>query len=154
MENIPKPQITRESIKESEEFKQHRRQSFWQVYFPMLVMLAIFVTVVVFAVLVTTKGDPNGSNVKWSSLILMFFISTASIITLIITAILGFSIYYLGQGIRKTPEVTNKGKFYVNLAGEKIKQAMDAITAPIIKVGGAAKGVQQAVDTLKGKTNK
>lgn len=148
MENIPKPEITQEKIKGTKEFARHRKQSFWQIYFPMIVVLAILILIVVLMVITTLKGDPFGTHSKWADVILMAIISIASFFTLIIIAILGASIYYLGKGIHKTPELTNQAKFYVDFGAEKINQVMSAITAPIIKAGGAAKGAQQAINRI------
>ena len=151
MENIPKPEITREKIKATPEFHKHRKQSFWQIYFPILAVLAIFIFIIVLLVLTTLKGDPTGIHSKWADLIVMGIIALASIVTLLITVVLGGSIYYLGIGIQKTPEITNQVKFYVNFGSEKIKEAMDAISKPIIKAGGAAKGLQTVADQLNKK---
>ncbi len=151
MSSLPKPEISQEKMKGTPEFKRHRKQSFWQVYFPMLVTLAVFIFIIVLLVLTTIKGDPEGIHSKYADLIVMGMILFASIITLIITAVLGASIYYLGIGIKKTPELTNQAKFYVNFGAEKIKTAMDAITKPIIKAGGAAKGIQTVFTQAKKK---
>lgn len=144
MENIPKPEITKEKIQATKEFALHRKQSFWQVYFPMMIIMAIFIFIIVLLVITTLNGDPNGTHSKYADLITMGIISLLSIVTLIIIAILGASIYYLGKGINKTPEVTNQVKFYFDLANVKIKQVMDTISLPLIKAGGAAKGAHQA----------
>ena len=151
IKKIPKPEITREVIKSTKEFRQHRKQSWWQIYFPMIMVLALFIFVIVLMVITTANGDPNGTHSKWADLIVMTIIVLASIATLIITAILGVSIYYLGTGIKKMPELSNQAKFYVNFGAEKIKYVMDAITQPIIKAGGALKGVQTAFDRMKKK---
>lgn len=112
MEKIPKPEITKEKIKATEEFKIHRKQSFWQVYFPMILILALFIFVIVLMVITTMNGDPNGTHSKYADLITMGIISILSIVTLIIIAILGASIYYLGKGIKQTPVVSNQAKYY------------------------------------------
>ena len=151
MENLPKPEITREKIKATDEYLQHRKQSFWQIYFPILVVLALFILVIVLLVLTTLQGDPAGTHSKWADLIVMGIVVIASFITLIITAALVASIYYLGIGINKTPELTNQVKFYVGYGAKKITEVMDKITSPIIKAGGVAKGVQTTLDSLKKK---
>jgi heme/copper-type cytochrome/quinol oxidase subunit 2 len=151
MENLPKPEITKETIKSTKEFKQHQKQSWWQIYFPMLLIIGLFITVIVLMVFATTPAGPNDTHSKWADLIVMVIIVLASIVTLIITAILGISIYYLGTGIKKMPELSNQAKFYVNYGAEKVKEVMDAITQPIIKAGGMVKGVQTAVDNMKKK---
>ena len=151
MEKLPKPTITRETIRATEEFKQHRKQSWWQIYFPMVLVLALFIFVIVLMVLTTVNGDPNGTHSKWADLIVMVIIVLASVVTLIITGILGVSIYYLGAGIKKMPELSNQAKYYVNFGAGKVKEVMDAITKPVIMAGGAAKGVQTALDSIKKK---
>ena len=122
MENLPKPEITREKIKATPEYLKHRKQTFWQIYFPILAVLALFIFIIVLLVLTTLKGDPTGIHSKWADLIVMGIIVLASFVTLIITAILGGSIYYLGIGIKKTPEITNQAKFYVDFGSEKVKR--------------------------------
>ena len=151
IKKIPKPEITREVIKSTKEFRQHRKQSWWQIYFPMIMVLALFIILIVLMVITTANGDPNGTHSKWADLIVMVIIVLASVVTLIITGILGVSIYYLGAGIKKMPELSNQAKYYVNFGAGKVKEVMDAITKPVIMAGGAAKGVQTALDSIKKK---
>jgi hypothetical protein len=71
---------------------------------------------------------------------------------LLITAALGASIYYLGMGIQKTPEHTGQAKYYLRFGAEKLKQTLDALSAPIIKLGGLSNGVKTATNSLKKKS--
>lgn len=152
MEKIPPPKITKETIKATKEFQAHRKQSFWQIYFPMIVVLSLFVLIIVLMVLTTLKGDPNGIHSKWADLIIMVLIVIISIVMLLITAALGASIYYLGIGIQKTLEITGQANYYLRFGAEKLKQALDALSTPIIKLGGLSNGVKAATNPIKKKS--
>ena len=120
----------------------------------MLVVLSLFVFIIVLMVLTTLKGDPNGIHSKWADLIIMVLIVLISVVMLLITAALGASIYYLGMGIQKTPEITGQAKYYLRFGANKLKQTLDALSAPIIKLGGLSNGVKAATTPLKKKSNR
>lgn len=147
MENTHKPEISREVIKKTAEFKKHRKQSFWQIYFPLAIVLLIIIAIIVLAVITAAQGDAEGVNSKWASLTLMVIILMTSVVALIVAAILYGSVYLLAKGIRKTPELSLQAQYIVNLIRDKTREVMNIVATPIVKIGGVA----QAVNTFGGR---
>lgn len=152
MATLPKPEINPKEIRLTKEFKRHKKQRFWHIYFPMILttlVLAAMMTLVIIAI--TQNPDMNS---KWASLILMVFIVVASLFTTVIAAILIYIAIYLGKGINAAPTYTNMAKFYTNFITSKLKEYSDKLTQPIIKTAGWSQGARTLFQLNKIKTDK
>lgn len=154
MENTNKPEISREIIKKTTEFKKHRKQSFWQIYLPLAIVLLIIIAIIVLAVITAAQGDAEGVNSKWAGLTLMVIILMSSVVGLVVAALLYGSIYLLAKGIRKTPEVSLQAQYLFNLVRDKTHEVMNIVAAPIVKIGGVAQAVNTFGDRITGKNKK
>jgi hypothetical protein len=154
MENTNKPEISREIIKKTAEFKKHRKQSFWQIYFPLAIVLLIIIAIIVLAVITAAQGDAEGINSKWASLTLMVIILMSSVVALVVAVILYGVVYLLAKGIRKTPEVSLQAQYLFNLVRDKTHEVMTMVATPIIKIGGVAHAVNTFSDRITGKNKK
>lgn len=154
MENTNQPEISREIIKNTSEFRKHRKQIFWQIYFPLAIVLLIIIAIIVLAVITAAKGDVEGVNSKWASLTLMVIILMSSVVALIVAAILYGSVYLLTKGIRKTTEISLQVQYMTNLVRDKTHEIMNILAAPMIKIGGTARAVSTLGDKITGKNNK
>ncbi|NSW51234.1 MAG: hypothetical protein HPY85_01870 [Anaerolineae bacterium] len=148
MSPLPVPEIDPKVIRKTREYKKHQKTTFWQIYFPLILSIALVLMVTVFAVLTTIQGDMAGTNSKWSSLILIIFISVISIFALGIAAALFYMAYTLAKGIHAAPVYTNMAKYYTNLFRQKVGQWSDAIVSPVIKAGGTAKGIHVFLQSI------
>lgn len=154
MENTEKPGISRDIIKKTTEFKKHRQQSFWQIYFPLAIVLVIIITIIVLAVITAARGDAEGVNSKWADLTLMVIILMSSIIALIIAGLLFGSVYLLAKGIRKTPEISLQVQQFMVLVRDKTQEIMNIVATPIIKISGAAQAMNTMGEKITGKNKK
>lgn len=154
MENTNKPEISREIIKKTTEFKKHRKQIFWQIYFPLAIVLLIIIAIIVLAVITAAQGDAEGVNSKWAGLTLMVIILMSSVVALVVAALLYGSIYLLAKGIRKTPEISLQAQYLFNLVRDKTREVMNVVATPIVKIGGVAQAVTTLSDRVTGKNKK
>ena len=139
MATIPKPEIDPKVIRTTEEFRRHKKQRFWHIYFPMIIAALILIALMTITIMAIT-GNP-GRNSKWASLLLIISIVLVSVFALIIAAILIFGAIYLGKGIHAVPTYSNMAKFYFDFISEKTKEFSDKITNPIIQTNGWTHGV-------------
>jgi len=154
MENNSKPEISREFIKKTAEFRKHRKQAFWQIYFPLIIVLIITIAIIVLAVMTAAQGDTEGINSKWASLTLIVIILMSSVFALVFAGIFYGSVYLLAKGIRKTPEIGFQVQHIINLVGDKTIEIMNAIAVPIVKIGGVAQSINKLNDLIRGKNRK
>jgi len=154
MENTNKPEISRDIIKKTIEFKKHRKQIFWQIYFPLAIVLMIIIAIIVLAVITAAQGDAEGVNSKWASLTLIVIILMSSVVALVVAAMLYGSVYLLAKGIRKTPEISLQAQYLSNLVRDKTREVMNVVAAPIVKIGGVTQAVNTFSDRITGKNKK
>ncbi len=140
MKSIPKPTIDSGEIRQTNEFHRHKKQRFWQIYFPMIIMVGVLVAIMALTTLAIT-ANPD-MNSKWASLILMVSITVISIFALAIAALLIYISISLRKGIKATPTYTNMAKFYITFLNTKVKTISVKITNPLIKINGLAQGAK------------
>lgn len=129
-------------FKQTSEFLAHKKQRFWQIWFPFIIGLSLIIGLMVLIILGAVHGDPRGLNSKWASLILIIMIVLASILTLLTIGLLVVLIVYLAKGIHGLPPLTNQGKYYASLISQKVLEASDKIAQPIVAMGGWSKSVE------------
>ncbi len=117
--------------KKTSSYRAYKRKAFWQITFPMIVVLLIFVAV---SVMTSTQGAEK--LLKWSS-ISTVWLSLPMIVFLIINLlILAGLIYGMAKLLDITPTYTHKLTNYIYLAGEKIAAFADKAAEPVIKTEG------------------
>ena len=140
MASLPKPDIDPDEVRQTDEFHRHKKQRFWQIYFPMIITIGVLAAIMTLTILaIATNPDMNS---KWASLILMISITVISIFALAIAALLIYISISLRKGIRATPTYTNMAKFYTDFLNTKVKAISEKITNPLIKISGWAQGAK------------
>lgn len=140
MASLPKPDIDPDEIRQTDEFHLHKKQRFWQIYFPMIITVVVLASVMTLTILaIATNPEMNS---KWASLLLMISITVISIFTLAIAALLIYISITLGKGIKAAPTYSNMVKFYADFLNKKVKTISENITRPIIQISGWTKGAK------------
>lgn len=117
--------------KKTQSYRAYKRAAFWQIIFPMVIVMLIFVAV---SVATSTQGAETVG--KWAS-ISTVWLSLPLIVFLIVNLlILVGLIYAMAKLIGITPIYTHKLTGYIRLAGEKIAAFADAAAEPVLKLGG------------------
>jgi hypothetical protein len=107
----------------------HRRQAFWQIYFP-IILFSIFVIV---AIVIAVLAE-NQKVSKWSDISLIFMISIMLIAFLVTTILLVLIIYYLRQGIKATPFYMFDAQRFTYLLEVRVKLVSNAAVEPILRI--------------------
>ena len=112
--------------------KNHKRQSFWQIWLPLGAAMLVLLTIAVFIILSTSRQG-SAYSLKWSSISLIYMIIPALILCFILLAILAAIIYGITQLIRFVPQWAATGLYYLNIAAETIRDFSDKSVIPIFK---------------------
>jgi len=117
--------------KKTRSHRAYKRASFWQIIFPMIVVVLIFVVV---SVLTTSSGTETLG--KWASVSTVWLSLPVIVFLLVNLLILAGLIYGVAKLLDITPIYTHKLTGYIHLVGEKIASLADSAAEPIIKYEG------------------
>ncbi|UCD97439.1 MAG: hypothetical protein JSV42_10705 [Chloroflexota bacterium] len=115
----------------------HRRQAFWQIYFPLIVFGVLVVIAVVFAIL---AEDTKTS--KWSDISLIFMISITLIVFVIVIGLLVVSIVYTRRLLKATPYFFFSVQRFTYMIEIRTKQAADMAAEPFLRLNEYIAGLQ------------
>jgi len=107
----------------------HRRQAFWQIYFPLIIFAAFVLVAIALAVLMS---DQRAS--KWSEISLIYMISLAMVAFLITTIVLVVSIVYTGKLIKATPYFFFIVQKYAYLMELRMKKVSNVAAEPFLRI--------------------
>lgn len=115
----------------------HRRQAFWQIYFPLIVFGVLVVIAVVFAIL---AEDTKTS--KWSDISLIFMISITLIVFVIVIGLLVVSIVYTRRLLKATPYFFFSVQRFTYMIEIRTKQAADMAAEPFLRLSEYIAGLR------------
>ena len=81
-------------------YEAHRRQAFWQIYFPLIIFGALVVVAIALALL-----SENEEASKWSDISLIFMTSLAMVTFVIVIILLVVSVIYTRRLLKATPHL-------------------------------------------------
>ncbi len=118
-------------------FPRHRRQSFWQIIFPIILGGIVLIAL---GVLITL--GPNQQVSRWGSISTIILILPLFLMLLIAFAIFGGLAYGLARLLRILPAYTHMAQIYTDHFGKMIQNFADKIVQPIITVKSGFAGIQ------------
>ncbi len=124
--------------KKTSSYRAYKRKAFWQIIFPMIVILLIFVAV---SVMTSTRGAET--LLKWSAISTVWLSLPLIVFLLLNLLILVGLIYGMAKLLKVTPIYTYKLTGYIHLAGEKIAAFADSLAEPVIKTQGFSASVRR-----------
>lgn len=117
--------------KKTSSYRAYKRKAFWQIIFPMVVVLLIFV-----ALSVMTTSKSAETLLKWSSISTVWLSLPVIVFLVVNLLILAGLIYGMAKLLEITPIYTHKLTGYIHLAGEKIADFADSVAEPVLKASG------------------
>ena len=115
----------------------HRRQAFWQIYFPLILFGALVIVAIVLAVLMSSQGVS-----KWADVSLIYMISLAMVSFLIITVFLVISAIYTGKLLKATPYFFFTIQRYAFLIELRVKKAANVSVEPFLRINSFIAGAR------------
>jgi uncharacterized membrane protein len=112
-------------------YQAHRRQAFWQIYFPLIGFSILVITTIVLAIAAT-----NAQASKWADISLIFIISITMVAFLVVTVVLVVSVYYSRRLLKATPYFFFNAQRFIYLVEIRVKRVSNAAVEPILRVNG------------------
>jgi len=107
----------------------HRRQAFWQIYFPMILFGSFVLIGIVMAVLLDSQGAS-----KWADISLVYMVSLALVAFLITLVVIIVSIVYTAKLIRATPYSFFIVQRYAYMIEMRVKRASNIAVEPFLRI--------------------
>jgi small-conductance mechanosensitive channel len=126
-------------------YETHKRQTFWQIYFPLIVFGVLVVVAIVLALL----ADDH-SNSKWADISLIYMIAISLVTAAIVIVGLLFLAYYTTQLLKSTPYFFFTLQRYTYLIEFRVRKYSNSAAEPFIRANSFFAGVGR----LGGRRNK
>lgn len=128
---------------QSETIQDHRRQTFWQILFPVILASLVVVGLAVF--LIITTGSPAGydTGVKWAGISLIWLIIPTLLSCFIFLVILVGLIYLMAKALGAVPGLGAKGQYYAARMAEISQNLGNKVASPVIKTKGFFAGARR-----------
>jgi len=133
--NTPPSQLPRNRKTEA----QHKRETYWQIFFPLGVGLVLMIGAGVLAV-VAAASPGAGSARVWADVSLAFVILQVMIVVLPLVIIFGGLAYAVGYLLKVMPPYFKIAQDYSALAARKTEWAMRYVVEPVLQFKSAVAG--------------
>ena len=115
----------------------HRRQTFWQIYFPLILVAALVIIAIISAILLEDEGAS-----KWADISLIYMVSLTMVVFLITTIALVVLVIYLARIIKETPYFFFAIQRYTYLMEQRIKSATNSVEEPFLRINSFIAGAK------------
>jgi hypothetical protein len=112
----------------------HKKQTFWQIWFPLILALLIVTSLCVFTVLLTTRDASGSFNEKWAGISIVFLSIPTLIAGLFGAAILAGLIYLAAKLLYYTPIGAAKLLEFITAVRVTTRSWQDAALNPLIGI--------------------
>lgn len=112
--------------------RRHRRQTFWQIIFPVVLAALGAVALIVLLSIGAARGSaPTG---QWASISTIWLVIPLIFMGLLFSAFIAGMIFLLARLTHKLPTYTRLIHLYLQIASVKLTTAMDAVSRPQISL--------------------
>jgi hypothetical protein len=108
----------------------HRRQVFWQIYFPLIIIVSLVLFAGIGVLLASASG--SGDITLWGDISLIWLISPMLVLILISFVALVGMVYLLWQILKVLPSYTRQLLEIFLLVQIRVRKASDAAASPFI----------------------
>jgi hypothetical protein len=107
----------------------HRRQTFWQIYFPLILFGVLTIVTIVLAILAEDQA-----NSKWADISLIYIISIIMITFVIVIAGLIFLAYYTTKLLKATPYFFFAVQRFTYLMEIRVRKYSNTAAEPFLRI--------------------
>ncbi len=126
----------------------HKRDTFWQIYFPMWLALLVVLAVCILAA-ISAFADGGAVGRLWADISLVFLVLQAMVFTLPLLFIFGGLAYGVGYVIPKLPPYFKIAQDYVALAASEVKRLTRYVEEPVLQFKSGVAGFDQFVQSAR-----
>lgn len=127
--------------------QQHRRQTTWQILFPLILSILIILAIGIFSGIGTIRNAQDG--IRWAGISTIFLIIPAMIWGILFLLLLGVLVFGLNKLITILPLYSLAARTYVYKTALLIRRWADLAVEPIIWPGMIGAGIKGAINALK-----
>jgi uncharacterized membrane protein YhaH (DUF805 family) len=129
-------------------YQRHKRQSFWQVLFPILLAGLVVLAGLAFLILTATKGDPASQLSGWADTSLIWMLLPVLGLGLVAVLILGVLIFLLARLLKILPIYTSLVQRYFAIGESWVKNFVARGIKPLLTAKGYQAGASQLLKSL------
>jgi len=118
-------------------YEAHRRQSFWQIYFPLI----IFAVLVIFTIIVAVLAE-NEEASKWADISLIFMISISLVVFAVVIVGLVYAAIYFRRLIKATPYFFFNVQRFTYMMEIRVKKGASIVVEPILRLNSFFAGAR------------
>lgn len=122
-------------------YRQHKRQSFWQILLPILLSFLVMLAGLAFLIVIAKGGDPIGKLSTWADTSLIWLLLPVMALGLAAVLLLGTMIYGLARLLKVLPTYTAMVQHYFSLAASWVKAMVEKLLNPGMKLRGYQAGI-------------
>ena len=126
----------------------HKRDTFWQIYFPMGLAFVLFIGICALAV-AAAVGSSGGATEVWADISLVVVILQVMVFVLPLLILFGGLAYGVGYVIPKLPPYFKIAQDYVALAASEVKRLTRYVEEPLLQFKGGVAGFDQFVQSAR-----
>lgn len=115
----------------------HRRESFWQIIFPMSLGILVLLGLGVWAIVSAATGVSVRPAADVSVIFLIIPTCILSLIFLIVTAGIAYGVIWLNENL---PPLAKQVQDFFLQVQTTVRQTSDKATQPVVKAGGVSAG--------------
>lgn len=126
----------------------HRRETWGQIYFPLIVGILLVLAVCGLAIVAGVSGD-SASTRLWADVSLVIVILQVMIVTLPLLIVFGGLAYGVAYLVKLLPPYAKVAQDYTALAARKTEWAMQYVVNPILQIRSVVAAVDKFVQNLR-----
>lgn len=118
-------------------FKKHRGQVFWQIYFPLIIVIVLALVAAVLAVMASA-----GALSKWADISLIYLVLTTMVAALILMALTILGIVGMRRALQAMPALLFRGQIFFFRLEQRLRAISDNLAEPAVKVNSQYAGLK------------
>ncbi len=126
----------------------HQRETWWQIYVPLIIGGLLVVAVCILAVVAGASGDSAATRL-WADVSLVFIVFQVMIVTLPLLILFGGLAWGLKYLIRLLPPYAKVAQDYTALAARKTEWAMQYVVGPVLQIRSAVAGLDKFIQNIR-----
>lgn len=137
-----------------ESFQRHRRQRFWQIWVPLLIVFLVVLTAAVVLILTQTGRDKDTNLSQYSDTALIWIFIPLLLIAILIAVIMFGLVTLNGKILRGLPRLTHPAQRIFSQISDKVGNLSRMMVQPIISIKSIGAGVTRAFSVMLGRSKK
>ena len=131
----------------------HRKDTFWQIWLPLIVSVLLILALAVVIVVSTVRDTSGDFNTKWSSISLVYLSLPTLLLALIVLILLAGLIYLLVRLYQWIPGFSLRVTDFMNQVSYYARLVCDKSVSPIVFVRSKYAGLNAILKKTKPEEN-